>query len=338
MQQGPIPGCWGGTAVAFACSVSIKALLSRGDGSDESVDLGNWGSRRLAKDELLWIDLELPSGDELAAVRNALELGADAAEALQAKRELPDATVLEDAVEVVVLSLADGEDSEPAALQILVGDGWVITRHEKPMPSLDEHRQRISDQREVGLLSPVQFLVSMLGWHVASFFQAAAELEGKVDDLDDAALRRDDDLLQELVRMRRRIAKARRILGAHRDVFAELVRPDFLPHLEERDTKALGDVTERLERAGDAINNVREMLIGTFDVHMTRTAQRTNDIMRVLTWASVILLPSVVVAGVMGMNFQVPIFEDPRLFFVVIGFMMLMAVITLVVARWRGWL
>lgn len=80
------------------------------------------------------------------------------------------------------------------------------------------------------------------------------------------------------------------------------------------------------------------MLIGTFDVHMTRTAQRTNDTMKVLTLASVVLLPSVVVAGIMGMNFKVPIFDNSVLFFGVIGFMILMAVVTLVVARWRGWL
>jgi Mg2+ and Co2+ transporter CorA len=95
---------------------------------------------------------------------------------------------------------------------------------------------------------------------------------------------------------------------------------------------------ERLERAIGAIANGREMLIGTFDVHMTRTAQRTNDIVRVLTWTSVILLPAVVVAGIMGMNFQVPLFDRPELFYVVIGLMLAMAVATLAVARWRHWL
>ena len=80
------------------------------------------------------------------------------------------------------------------------------------------------------------------------------------------------------------------------------------------------------------------MLIGTFDVHMTRTAQRTNDTMRVLTLASVILLPSVVLAGVMGMNFKVGLFDDPNVFWVVIGIMLAMAAAAVGIARWRGWL
>jgi magnesium/cobalt transport protein CorA len=318
--------------------VSIKALLSKSDGSDEPIELGNWGSRRLSNDELLWIDFESPGADELKILRGAVDASVDVLHALESDVGRPDARVLENAVELVVLSLADDDDNEPEPLQILMGDGWVITRHQTPMPSLDEHRARISDQREVGQLTPFEFLVSLLDWHIDSYFDAAEELQSAVDELDDAALRRDDDLLQDLVSMRRRIAKVRRILGTHREVFAELVRPGFLTDLDESEGRALRHVTDRLERAGEGIAHVREMLIGTFDVHMTRTAQRTNDTMKVLTLASVILLPSVVLAGVMGMNFKVPLFENPNLFFVVIGLMAVMAVATLVVARWRRWL
>jgi magnesium transporter len=83
---------------------------------------------------------------------------------------------------------------------------------------------------------------------------------------------------------------------------------------------------------------VREMLIGTFDVHMTGMAQRTNDVMRILTLASVVLLPSVVIAGVMGMNFKVGFFDQASLFFVVVAAMVLLALGTVIVARWRRWL
>jgi Mg2+ and Co2+ transporter CorA len=71
---------------------------------------------------------------------------------------------------------------------------------------------------------------------------------------------------------------------------------------------------------------------------MTRTAQRTNDVMRLLTLASVVLLPAVVIAGVMGMNFKVPIFDNPAFFWVVIGVMLALAATTILVARWRRWL
>jgi Mg2+ and Co2+ transporter CorA len=325
-------------AVALACSVSNEAILWHPDGRDEEIDLGEPKRRRLSKDQLLWVDLESADEDERASVATALGLTDDAIKALRSKLSRPDARVLEGAVEVDVLSVDDGKQLEPVPLRILMGREWIITRHDAPLPYLAQHRDRLRDERPIGLLTPVEFLVSILDWHVDSFFAAADDLEHKVDELDEAALRRDGDLLEALVAMRRRIAKVRRIVGRHREVFAELVRPDFLADMDEAQSRALAYAAERLTRASDAVSHVREMLIGTFDVHMTRTAQRTNDIMRVLTWTSVILLPGVVLAGIMGMNFRVGLFDNPNLFWVVIVFMVLTAVATLVVARWRGWL
>lgn len=318
--------------------MSISAVFFRGDGSDDEVDLAAEGLLSVAKDELLWVDASSLEGDELATVRRALSLTDRVVAALEARPKGPDATVLEGAVEVVVRALADGAPGDATTVQVLVGDQWIITHHPEPVPYLEERRETLRDDRPVGRLSSVQFLVSLLDWHVDSFFRAAVELEAEVDQLDDAALRTEHDLLTRLVEMRRRIARVRRILVPHREIFAEIARPSFLPDLDPAERDSLAGVASRLDRAGEAITNTREMLIGTFDVHMTRTAQRTNDIMRVLTLASVVLLPSVVLAGVMGMNFKVWIFDNPNLYWVVVGVMAAMAVATLGVARWRRWL
>ena len=317
--------------------MSIRALLSRADGTDADVDLSEL-SHRLDDDELLWVDLGAPSDEELDVVRTALRLTEETAEAVATVPSEPNAHVLEDGVEVVVLALGEELDDEPVPLHILIGAGWVITRHDDPVRYLEEHRESIQDQREVGRLAPVEFLASMLDWHVDAFFHAAERLEREVDELDDAALRTERDILDRLVAMRRRIARVRRVIAAHNDVAAELARPDFMPEGARHGVEALAAVANRLARAADAISNAREMLLGTFDVHMTRTAQRTNETMRLLTLASVVLLPSVVMAGVMGMNFKVGFFEDPNVFWVVIGAMIAMAAATLGVARWRGWL
>ena len=317
--------------------MSIRALLSRADGSDADVELADLPAR-LKSDELLWVDLAAASAEELDALRAALRLSDDSASAIGSTPSEPGARVLEDGVEVVVLALDDELDADPTPLRIVIGAGWVVTQHAEPIRFLDQHRESIQDQREVGRLTPVEFLVSVLDWHVDAFFHAAEQLEREVDELDDAALRTERDLLARLVAMRRRIARVRRIIAAHNDVAAELARPDFLPESARHGLDALAAVAKRLARAAEAVSNAREMLIGTFDVHMTRTAQRTNDTMRLLTLASVILLPSVVLAGVMGMNFKVGLFDEPNLFWVVIGVMVAMGAATLGIARWRGWL
>ena len=98
-------------------------------------------------------------------------------------------------------------------------------------------------------------------------------------------------------------------------------------------------LTDRLDRAVEAVENLRDLLLGTFDIHMGRAAQDANDVMKVLTLLSAVLLPAVVLAGVMGMNFKLPFFDDAE---------QLLprrrrrwsssAVAIVVAARWRRWL
>jgi magnesium transporter len=318
--------------------VTIRALHSKADGTDVEVDLEDWDPRQASDDELLWVDVDRPSRDELAKLVRALGLEPDVAKALTSTPDVPDAIVHANVTEVVILALGRELEDEPVPVRTLIGDGWVVTHRDADVPFVDDHRQRISDQREVGRLTPLEFLAALLDRHVDTFFLAAEALEAEVDQLDDAALQSEDDLLGRLVAMRRRIAHVRSVLTPHRELAAELTRPDFLASADERAERALADVAQRLDRAGDAMARARDMLIGTFDVHMTRMAQRTNDTMRILTLASVILLPSVVLAGVMGMNFKVPIFDQAALFYAVVGLMVLMAVATLAVARWRHWI
>lgn len=113
--------------------MSIDALLSRGDGTDELVDLARWNGRKIGKDELLWIDLVDGTSDEAELTRSALGIGDETWEALRSPAPTPSATVRGDAVEVVVLAPGREAEDRPTVLQILTGDGWVVTNHEQPI-------------------------------------------------------------------------------------------------------------------------------------------------------------------------------------------------------------
>ena len=71
---------------------------------------------------------------------------------------------------------------------------------------------------------------------------------------------------------------------------------------------------------------------------MGRTAKDANDVVKVLTLVSAVLLPGVVLAGIMGMNFRLPLFEDPSNFWLVIATMVVLAAAVLGTARWRRWI
>ena len=87
-----------------------------------------------------------------------------------------------------------------------------------------------------------------------------------------------------------------------------------------------------------AARDSRDSVVGSFDVLIARTGHRTNEIMKVLTLASVLLLPGALVAGVLGMNFKVGLFEHAELFWVVLAFIVAVALATLAIARVRRWI
>jgi Mg2+ and Co2+ transporter CorA len=58
--------------------------------------------------------------------------------------------------------------------------------------------------------------------------------------------------------------------------------------------------------------------------------------MKVLTLTSVILLPGALIAGVMGMNFKVGVFEDSSMFYIVVALILALAPLTVAIARMRA--
>jgi len=60
--------------------------------------------------------------------------------------------------------------------------------------------------------------------------------------------------------------------------------------------------------------------------------------MKTLTIVSLLLLPGTLLAGVLGMNFKVGIFQHPDLFWVALGVMGAIALATLAVVRSRHWI
>jgi magnesium transporter len=102
---------------------------------------------------------------------------------------------------------------------------------------------------------------------------------------------------------------------------------------------AFGPSGSELEsRVTQALETARESIFGSFDLLVARIGQRTNDIMKILTPGTVILLPATVLAGVMGMNFKVGLFDYAWLFWVVIALMLLIAALVLAAARAREWI
>jgi magnesium transporter len=237
----------------------------------------------------------------------------------------------------------DPDDDDPPRLvrreiDLVAAPNVVLTVHEGPVAALQRFRDGLEGETRLGLLTAGDLLSSLVDEVFVDYFLVAELIERDIDRLDERALRGrpGDDVLADLVAIRRRVALARRTLAPHRDALSTLGLPEM--QVEETVGRPWPGLIDRLESAMAAIEGSRESLLGTFDIHMGRVSQRANDVMRILTLLSAVLLPAVVLAGVMGMNFKLPFFDDGGNFWIVIGGMAILALTILAVARWRRWL
>jgi magnesium transporter len=98
------------------------------------------------------------------------------------------------------------------------------------------------------------------------------------------------------------------------------------------------DISDAAERIWDTLENYKEVVEALESTNESVLTHRLNDSFRILTAASVILLPLTLIASVYGMNVPVPGENEPFSFWVVVALMGAMLVALTILFRRRGWL
>lgn len=332
----------------------LRVMLFDADGDDCTIAPDAIDLSALSERQLLWIDFErfakdAPHSDRttsadqtLAQLAQVLGLDDDSLGVLQG---LNGEMRLRNfsrwfIVQVVAVEHPGQLKFGGRALAIVCGHNFVLSLHRGPLEFIEQLRERAADTG-IGSLSAESFTASLLDWMVESYLHAVTDFEAEVDRLEVAVLasRVHREFLPQLAQLRRGASRLRRMLAPHRHVFGALARPDFRPEEDGVADKHFRALEQRFERAMDAVENTRELVVGSFDLYTTRSAERTNDTMRALTFVTVLLGSLAVVAGALGMNFTTPFFDTGDTgFWLAIGVMAGFAVLAIAFARWRHWI
>jgi magnesium transporter len=97
------------------------------------------------------------------------------------------------------------------------------------------------------------------------------------------------------------------------------------------------DVYDHLIRTVDLIETYRDLLTGSLDIYLSAVANRTNEVMKVLTIYGTVALPLVIITGFFGMNLPLPFANSPHGLALAVGLMVLSTVAVLVYFKVKRW-
>jgi magnesium transporter len=315
------------------------ALLFERDSVDE---LDDWSQLpRLGRSTVLWIDLDSPDEAEVGRLAEVFDLHEETRASLL---DLPEQPALHDYHEYLQVTACAPADDERSlvAITCLVSKRWLVTAHAGRLEVLETFRERAAASGDTGRLEAPEFLANVLEWVFASYYDAFEEVELVLEEIDASSMAGDldgkEEALARLVEVRREIGRLRRALTSHREVVLSLARPELDGITSSSGSERFATLRGLLEDAVQAARDSRESVVGSFDIVLANTGQRTNEIMKVLTLASVLILPGTLLAGIMGMNFKLGVFANEAYFWAVLAAIVAVAVVTLAVARVRHWI
>ena len=227
---------------------------------------------------------------------------------------------------------------EAVDLDLFLGPDFLITVLETDCPSLRELVGRV--EKTVNQESrPEKVFYRLVDEVIDSYVPLLDGLHETIDELEDKALETPvPEVLAKIFRTKRTLIFLRGVLVNTRDLASQLLRTDFAEISHEL-SPFFRDVYDHVARHLDTVEIMRDLLTGTLDVYLSSVANRTNQVMKVLTVLGTVALPSLVVSGFYGMNVKgLPGADSPHGMVFAVGAMAAMTLILLWALRRFGWL
>jgi magnesium transporter len=186
------------------------------------------------------------------------------------------------------------------------------------------------------------YLLHQILDQVVDFYSPVLDdFDERIDRLEDDIfrLRRpNNEILSEIMDLKRSVLRLRRISGKQMDILHRMSRGEF--SLIPQDMRPFyRDVYDHLVRVVDLADSYRDLISGSLEAYLSVVSNRLNEIMKVLTIFSAIMLPLTFIAGVYGMNFEnMPELHSRYGYYAVWAIMVVVAIGMLLFFRRRGWI
>ncbi len=232
--------------------------------------------------------------------------------------------------------------SRASEVDMFVGSGYLVTVSDgslKPLRHMFEQCDANTEMREQLLgRGGSKTFYAVIDRLVDYIFPILYKVDANIRELEEEIFTEDSrQIIQDLSFIRRDILALRRIIRPQIVLLENLEKVDR-PFIREELDVYFGDIQDHLVKGADIVEEHLEIINGLSDTANTLVTYRLNEVMRILTVISVLMLPLTLISGIYGMNVDLPFQRTELSFELVIGMMFVIATGMLTYFRHRGWL
>jgi magnesium transporter len=303
---------------------------------------------------LRWVNIERPSPLESAWLEEQFGFHALDLEDVMSRNQRPKIDEYPEYLFIVlhfpVFDRAVGR-LNAGELDMFVGSDYLVTIPNQPLQPvayLFERCRTKEELREQLFSKGSGFLLYKIVDDSFDYcFPMLRKIGNKLDALEDGIFSgRSEEVVRDIFDVKQEIINFRKVVRPQRPVLRDLERTmnRYLVAREGEDLEIyFDDIVDAHERIWDMLENDKEVVEALEETNESVISHRVNDILRVLTAISVVVLPLTLIASIFGMNVGLPGGGDPArdslvAFLVVVGVMFALLVGMIAYFRRRGWL
>lgn len=300
----------------------------------------------LLRDESLtiWVDMYKPSEEDDKVLLDVFRFHPLSVEDCRADRHHPKVEEFPEYLYFIlhgVTAKTDSEHFNTIELDGFLGRNFVVTYHHEEFRSIDHVKKSVRSSPAALQRGAPYLLYQVLDQLVDFYTPLLDDFDENLVQLEDrifSLTTPDNAILEEIQQLKRSILRLRRISGKQLNVIYRISHGEFSLISQEM-LPFFRDIHDHLTRISDLAESYRDLIGGALDSYLSVVSNRTNDIMKVLTIFSAIMLPLTFIAGLYGMNFDnLPELHFQYSYFVVIGVMAAVALGMLSFFWRKGWL
>ena len=229
-----------------------------------------------------------------------------------------------------------------AELDLFMGPDYLITLPNSPLPPLTAMFERYREKEDLREATfsrgPGYLLYKIVDTCVDASFPMLRKMALKLDRIEDDIFEgRSSEIVRDISEAKQEIINFRRIVRPQRAVLRDLERTKQRYLQEELDIY-FDDISDAAERIWDTLENYKEVVEALESTNESVISHRLNDTFRVLTAASVVLLPLTLIASIFGMNVHFPGEGEGLTFYLILVLMTALLAALVILFRRRGWL